>query len=236
MLFRSSPIAGRAWAELDGMIGLFVNTVALRTDLADDPTFIELLARVRLTTLDSQANQDLPFERLVESLRPDRTLSHAPVFQVMFNMTPIPDRTRHAAGVRMRMGRLQDHGVSTFDLTLNIGERENGLELVFEYDRDLFDRQTIERIATHFDYFLKTLVDTADRPVSELPLWPVEEHSALLGMLNPAPIESTGSVRSVIELFEAWAGRQPDANAVECDGRSLTYREQIGRASCRERG
>ncbi len=220
-----SPIAGRAWAELDGMIGLFVNTVALRTDLSDDPTFSELLARVRRTTLDSQANQDLPFERLVESLRPDRTLSHAPVFQVMFNMTPIPDRTRYGAGVRMRMGRLQDHGVSTFDLTLNIGERENGLDLVFEYDRDLFDRQTIERIATHFDYLLKVIVDSADGPISELPLWPVAEHAVLLARLNPAPVESVGSTPSVVECFEAWAGRQPDAIAVTCDEHRLTYGE-----------
>ncbi len=214
-----SPIAGRSWYELDGMIGLFVNTVALRADLSDDPSFSALLARVRRATLDSQGNQDLPFERLVESLRPDRTLSHAPVFQVMFNMTPIPDRTRHAAGVRMRVGRLQDHGVSTFDLTLNVGERADGLDLVFEYDRDLFDRQTIERIATHYDYLLKSVIDAADMPVSALPLWPAEEQAALLATLNPpfttAVPGNQGSEPSVVELFETWVDRQPEALAVK---------------------
>lgn len=226
-----SPIAGRSWYELDGMIGLFVNTVALRADLADDPAFSTLLARVRRATLDSQANQELPFERLVEALRPDRTLSHAPVFQVMFNMTPIPDRTRHVAGLRMRIGRLQDHGVATFDLTLNIGERADGLDLVFEYDRDLFDRRTIDRMATHYDYLLRSIVDAADRPVSTLTLWPEEERLALLDLLNPPagapamakPIQEP----SVIERFERWAGRQPGAVAVECgpDPDRLTYGE-----------
>lgn len=228
-----SPIAGRSWTELDGMIGLFVNTVALRTDLTGDPTVAELLARVRRVTLDSQANQDLPFERLVDSLRPDRTLSHAPVFQVMFNMTPIPDRTRTAAGVRMRIGRLQDHGVSTFDLTLNVGERAGGLDLVFEYDRDLFDRRTVDRIATHFDYLLRMIVDATDVPVSALPLWSPDQSAALLETLNP-PLphvhgDRPGTHPTVIESFEHWAVRQPDAVAVEYDSgddhSELTYGE-----------
>ncbi|HJP37733.1 MAG TPA: amino acid adenylation domain-containing protein [Gammaproteobacteria bacterium] len=236
-----SPIAGRSWYELDGLIGLFVNTVALRTDLTDNPTFGTLLSRVRRTILDSQANQDLPFERLVESLRPDRTLSHAPVFQVMFNMTPIPDRTRNVAGVRMRTGRLQDHGVSTFDLTLNVGERTDGLDFVFEYDRDLFDRQTIERIATYFDYLLKVIIDAADTPVSALPLWPPDEHAVLLDVLNsPAArfsnLQSDGmqteQVQSVLALFESWVDRQPALLAVECGHDRLTYAELDRQANC----
>jgi len=231
-----SPIAGRSWYELDGMIGLFVNTVALRMDLSDDPTFDDLLGRVRRTTLDSQANQDLPFERLVESLRPDRTLSHAPVFQVMFNMTPIPDLTRQSAGVRMRVGRLQDHGVSTFDLTLSVGERADGLDLVFEYDRDLFDRQTIERIATHYDYLLSAILDAADTPVSALPLWSADDSAALIDILNPSPGESgpkkTAIAPSVIELFESQVDRQPESVAVECGHDQLTYGELDRRANC----
>ena len=228
-----SPIAGRSWYELDGMIGLFVNTVALRTDVSDDPAFAVLLDRVRRTTLDSQANQDLPFERLVETLRPDRTLSHAPVFQVMFNMTPIPDRTRNAAGLRMRVGRLQDHGVSTFDLTLSVGERADGLDLVFEYDRDLFDRKTIERIATHYDFLLNAILGAADTPVSALPLWSADECTALLEKLNPAPavvtdsvdVESLAAELTVTELFELWVNRQPAAVAVQYNHSRLTYRE-----------
>ena len=231
-----SPIAGRSWYELDGMIGLFVNTVALRMDLTDDPAFDELLGRVRCTTLDSQANQDLPFERLVETLRPDRTLSHAPVFQVMFNMTPIPDLTRRSGGVRMRVGQLQDHGVSTFDLTLSVGERADGLDLVFEYDRDLFDRRTIERIATHYDYLLGAIIDAADTPVSTLPLWSADKSAALLDRLNPLPAESGSqepvAARSVIELFEDQALRQPEAIAVECGDERLTYGELDRRANC----
>jgi len=212
------------------MIGLFVNTVALRMDLTDDPAFDKLLDRVRRTTLDSQANQDLPFERLVESLRPDRTLSHAPVFQVMFNMTPIPDLTRQSGGVRMRVGQLQDHGVSTFDLTLSVGERADGLDLVFEYDRDLFDRRTIERIATHYDYLLGAIIDAADTPVSALPLWPENESVALLARLNPPPAE-TEPAASVIELFARQVERHPEVVAVEYGHEWLTYEELDRRAN-----
>ena len=120
------PAAPRA--ELDELIGLFINTLALRVDLSGDPDFAELLNRVRRMTLEAQSNQDLPFERLVEALHPDRTLSEAPVFQVMFNLTPMHARNHQAGALGMRVGRLIDHGVSTFDLTLSVGEHDEGLE------------------------------------------------------------------------------------------------------------
>jgi len=107
---------------------------------------------------------------------------------------------------------------------LSIGERADGLDLVFEYDRDLFDRQTIERIATHFDYLLKIIVDAADTPVSALPLWPTEEHAVLLDILNPSSAQFADE-QSVIELFESWVDRQPKAVAVECSDGRLTYGE-----------
>ncbi len=135
-----TPVSMRPHADLDGLVGLFVNTVVLRTDVQGDPSFDEFLGRVRATAMDAFAHQDVPFERLVESLRPERTLAHAPVFQVMFNLVPIPARRRMAGGVEFRLDRLLDHGVSTFDLTLTVGDDAEGFELVFEFDTDLFRR------------------------------------------------------------------------------------------------
>ena len=150
-------MSARPHADLDGVVGLFINTIVLRTDAAGDPIFGEFLARVRATAVDAFAHQDVPFERLVESLKPERTLARAPVFQAMFNLVPIPARSRIAGGAEFRLGRLLDHGVSTFDLTLTVGEHADGLELIFEFDTDLFRRETIERMADAYG----TLLDAA---------------------------------------------------------------------------
>ncbi|MFQ5636062.1 MAG: condensation domain-containing protein, partial [Gammaproteobacteria bacterium] len=210
-LLVGTPVAGRERAEFDALIGLFVNTVVLRIDLSGDLTFSGLLAHVREVTLDAQAHQRLPFEKLVEALRPDRTLSHAPVFQIMFNMTPIPDRKADAGGVEFSMGRLLDHGVSTFDLTLSVGEHADGLELVYEYDTDLFDRATIERMAAHYAQLLVAVLEDPDRPASCLPMLTAGETRRLAGTREPG---ATAQTPTVIELFERHAGRQARKCAV----------------------
>jgi amino acid adenylation domain-containing protein len=217
-----SPIAGRVLAELDGLVGLFVNTVALRVDLSGSPTFADLLRQVREVTLGAQANQEFPFEKLVEELQPQRTLSRAPVFQAMFNLTPMHDRERDVGHLRLRVERLVDHGVSTFDLTLSVGEHSDGLELLFEYDTDLFDRQTMERFADHYLTLLQTIPAQADTRVAQLSfLTPAERERTLGQWSQPDPAAAAGGL--VHELFAAQALAQPNAVAVSSGGRELTY-------------
>jgi amino acid adenylation domain-containing protein len=232
-----TPIAGRARAEFEGLIGLFINTVALRADLAANPTFSEFLAQLRQVTLDAQANQALPFERLVEALQPDRTLSHAPVFQVMFNLTPIPQRNRDSVGLAMTMGRLLDHGVSTFDLTLSVGERTDGLDLVFEYDRDLFDRETIDRMAAHYTQLLSAVLVKTDCRIRELPILAESEVQQLSetwssGRTHPPDDEVfAAGAQAALHLFEARADLSPDAVAVISGARHMCYGELEARAN-----
>ena len=224
--------------EFDGLIGLFINTVALRADLSANPLFSEFLVQMRQTTLDAQANQELPFERLVEALQPDRTLSHAPVFQAMFNLTPIPQRRRTLQGLTMTMGRLLDHGVSTFDLTLSVGEQADGLDLVFEYDCDLFDRETIDRMATHYTQLLSAILVRPDCRVRDLPMLTGPEEKTLCDTWNSDAAQLFDEVsaysdesNAVHMLFEARADRAPDAVAVVSGERQLTYGELEARAN-----
>ena len=229
-----TPIAGRRRIELEGLMGLFINTVALRTDLSGAPLFTELLSRVRRTTLDAQANQDLPFEKLVETLQPDRTLSHAPVFQVMFNLTPMPERKVMLSGLEMEMDRLLDHGVATFDLTLSIGEHAGGLELIWEYDSDLFDRETIDRMGDHYERLIGSVLDDVQRSICALPMLTPAEEQAIIRDWNPAPAEtiSVGADwQPVHRLFEAQVDRDPDAIAVIDGNLRLTYRQLEARAN-----
>ncbi|MBT8443996.1 MAG: amino acid adenylation domain-containing protein, partial [Gammaproteobacteria bacterium] len=226
-LLVGTPVAGRERVEFESLIGLFINTVVLRVDVDGDPRFVELLDRVRNATLDAQEHQRLPFEKLVEALRPDRTLSHAPIFQVMFNMTPIPDRKADVGGVEFSMGRLLDHGVSTFDLTLSIGERADGLELVYEYDSDLFDRETIEQFAAHYDNLLDAIVAEPDRNLSRLPVMGAAEIRALTG-----PRRVTGVTReSTLARFERHAAKLPSACAVVDGALRLSYGDLDARAN-----
>ncbi len=226
-----TPIAGRSRVELEALIGLFINTVTLRADLSGDPLFTELLGSVRQTTLDAQANQDLPFEKLVEALQPDRTLSHSPVFQVMFNLTPMPDRRITVRGLEINMERLLDHGVSTFDLTLSIGEHAEGLELIYEYDSDLFDRATIERMAGHYETLLVAVLDRADRRLSELPMLTRREEQVLRDEWNPVVVAPDSGWRPAYLQFESQVDLKPEAVAVTCDGHRLTYAELDTRAN-----
>ena len=152
-----SPIANRTRSELEGLIGFFVNTLVLRTDMAGDPGFIELLGRVRETTLGAYDHQELPFEKLVEVLNPVRDMSYSPLFQVMFVFQNMPGAAVELPGVRLSpVGT--DAGASMFDLTLFMWEGEKGLSGRIEYNTDLFDAETIERMVGHFETLLKGVV------------------------------------------------------------------------------
>ncbi|WP_038094811.1 condensation domain-containing protein, partial [Tumebacillus flagellatus] len=144
-----TPIAGRTQAETEGLIGFFVNTLVMRTDLTGDPTFEELLGRVRETALGAYAHQDVPFEKLVEELQPERDLSRSPLFQVMFTMQNASSIDVELPGLTLS-GIETDSQVAKFDLTLSLAEEENGLFGALEYNVDLFDAATIQRMVGHF--------------------------------------------------------------------------------------
>ncbi len=218
-----SPVAGRRLVEFEALIGLFINTLALRADLSDDPTFRQLLARVREVSLEAQAHQDVPFEHLVQALQPERNLSHSPLVQVLMSLQP------SLSG--LPLGWTLNHtGTSQFDLSLICEDRPQGLVGWFEYNTDLFDPSTIARMAGHWQTLLERITDHPEQHLSELPLLTDEERQQLLVDWNATQTEYPAD-RCIHQLIEAQVLRTPDAAAVVCQGQQLTYRELNARAN-----
>jgi amino acid adenylation domain-containing protein len=217
-----TAIAGRTRVEAERLVGLFINSLPLRTDLSGDPTFLELLGRVRRTAINAYAHQGLPFERLVEELRPVRSLAHEPVFQVLFQLRNIPP-------IQTQLGQLQaepldlDPGVAHLDLTVDVAEVEGGLRCGFEYDAELFDRETVERMTGHYQRILEAIVEDPETRVSDLPLLTEPERHQLLVEWNDTarPYPEAG----LAELFEERARQRPDSIAVVDGAERLTYAE-----------
>ena len=223
-----SPVAGRTRRELEGLIGLFVNTLVLRTDLSGDPTFRALLGRVRQATLGAYDHQELPFDRLVEELHPERSLSHAPLFQVMFALDD-------AAGVPERVGGLEarrveaEHAAAKFDLTLSLEGDARGMRGVLEYATDLFDRATIRRMLRHLRRVLEQVADDVDVRLSRVRLLDEAERRTVVAEWNRTDAPAAGT--TLHGLFEAQAERTPEAAAVVCAGARLGYGELEARAN-----
>ena len=224
-----TPIAGRNRPEIEGLIGFFVNTLVLRTDLSGDPTFRELLGRVRGVTLGAYDHQDLPFERLVEELQPERNLSHNPLFQVAFAFQDAYASALHLPGLTATPVKV-DTATALFDLTLFVEEHARGLRLVLEYNTDLFDAATIARMMGHFQTLLEGIVANSDRRLSGLPLLTDGERSQLLVEWNDT---RTAYLRDacIHELLEVQVERTPDTVAVVFEDQHLTYRELNLRAN-----
>ncbi|WP_375773035.1 amino acid adenylation domain-containing protein [Archangium gephyra] len=224
-----TPIAGRNRSELEGMIGLFINTLALRTSLSGRPSFRELMGRVHQTTVDAFAHQELPFERLVDALKPERRLSHSPLFQVMFILQNAPMPPLQAPGLVMEFQQ-PETGTTKFDLTLIATELPEGLRLVAEYSTDLFEAGTISRLLEHFQTLLSGIAANPEQPISTLPLLPEPERRTVLADWNGA---ATPYPRDVClhQLIEAQVERSPEAVALTFEGQSLTYRELDARAN-----
>jgi amino acid adenylation domain-containing protein/non-ribosomal peptide synthase protein (TIGR01720 family) len=223
-----SPVASRNRAEIEGLIGFFVNTLVLRTDLSGAPSFRELLRRVRDTTLDAQAHQDLPFEMLVEELQPQRDLSRTPFFQTAFLFQHSPLQALHLPGLQASLINT-DPGTAKFDLMLMLEESQGELTGDFEYNTDLFEAATIERMAGHFERLLGSLLEHPDQSIATLPLLTEAEERQLIEWNQTAtnyPREA-----SIQQLFEAQVARTPDAVAVVYDAQHLTYRELNERAN-----
>ncbi|HYF65769.1 MAG TPA: amino acid adenylation domain-containing protein, partial [Herpetosiphonaceae bacterium] len=219
-----TPIAGRTQAASEGLIGMFVNTLALRTRLDDNPDFLTLLARVRQTALDGYAHQDVPFEKLVEELQPVRNLSYSPIFQVLFVVQNTPAGESVVAGLASEAEE-QAGGTSKFDLSLALQETGEGLTGSLEYSCDLFSSATAARIAEHFQTLLAALLANPTRPVLDLPFLTAAEQARIIDAnLRPAA-EPAGAPRLPHRLIADQAERTPEAVAVVAGAASLLYRD-----------
>ncbi len=178
-----SPIANRNRSEIESLIGFFANTLVLKTRFEDNPSFEKLLAQVRETTLEAYEHQDVPFEQVVEVLQPQRSLSHAPLFQVMFVLQNAPMSELELPGVTLKLLSSQTE-TARFDLTVSMQQTSEGLVGSWEYNTDLFDRSTIERMTAHFQNLLSAIVKNPQQKISELPLLTDSEQEQLLHSSN----------------------------------------------------
>ncbi|KAB8334016.1 amino acid adenylation domain-containing protein [Scytonema tolypothrichoides VB-61278] len=223
-----SPIAGRNRVEIEGLIGLFVNTLVLRGDLSGNPSFRELLQRVRSVALSAYAHQDLPFEKLVEELQPERSLSYHPLFQVMFVLENLLPQTLELPGLSITPMDV-NAVTSKFDLSLSLTHTEQGLRGTWEYSTDLFDAGTINRMSRHFQTLLEGIVANPQQHICELPLLTATERHQLLFEWNKS--QADYPQKCIHQLFEKQVDQTPDAVAVVYEDQKLTYRELNARAN-----
>ena len=216
-----SFIANRNWLETEGLLGFFVNTLVLRTDLSGNPSFRELLERVREVTIGAYSHQDLPYEKLVEELQPPRDMSHTPLFQVLFALRNTPRQAPELAGLTLKFLEVSTE-TAKFDLTFELAEAPEGLSGWFEYRTDLFDAATIARMADHFQILLAGILADPEQRLATLPLLTVDERFRLLMEWNDTAADYPLD-KSIHALFEDQAAQTPDAVAVVCEGAHLTY-------------
>lgn len=224
-----TPIANRHRAETEGLVGFFVNTLALRTDLSGNPLFSELLKRVREECLEAYAHQDLPFEKLVEELQPERDLSRHPLFQVMFVLHNEIGQVIESPGLTLSP-MIIDSGIAHFDLTLEMMDTEEGLKGRLVYNTDLFDTATIGRLLEHFQTLLESVVTQPKQRVSALPLLTEAERHQLLVEWNDTRTEYPSGL-CIPQLFELQVEKTPDAVAVVFGDTQLTYEALNRRAN-----
>ena len=212
-LLVGTPIANRNHRQTEDLIGFFVNTLVIRTDLSDNPSFSTLLSRIKEKTLQAYAHQDVPFEKLVEELQPERNLSHNPLFQVMFVMQNAPIGELELPGVSLTPLSMESTTVK-FDLSLSISETDKGLQGSWEYNTDLFDVTTITRMVGHFQTILAGIVTNPQQRLAELPLLTATEQYKLLRDWNSTVAESPQKL-CIHQWLETQVERTPDAVAVE---------------------
>ena len=226
------PIANRNRREIEGLIGFFVNTQVLRVQLDGQTRFGDLLSALKETALGAQAHQDLPFERLVEALKLERSLSYNPLFQVMYNHQPeVADVTTLKVGSGLELGVIEWESRSTqFDLSLDTYEKGGQLHAAFTYASDLFDGETIERMARHWTHLLRSIVNDPQQRVSEIGLLQAQEYQQMTQDWGRHDA-TWSSERPVHELFEAQVAQAPDAVALIFEGQQLTYAQLNARAN-----
>ncbi len=224
-----TPVAGRTRTELEPLIGLFVNTLALRCRVPGTATVAELLARVKATTLAAQAHQDVPFEQLVEALNPERNLAHSPLFQTLFLWQEAVDAGLHLQGLTTEPFNLEQP-TSQFDLTITLGLRGDRLEGSIGYATRLFDRATVERFVEHWRVLLEAMVLDATQTVARLPLLTEAQRRQVLHDWNATRVDYPTEV-CLHTLIEQQVARTPEALALVHDDEALTYSQMNRRAN-----
>ncbi len=224
-----TPIAGRRRTELEGLVGFFANTLALRTRVDQVLNFRQLLQQVRGTSLAAFTHQDLPFEKLVEVLQPPRSLAHSPVFQVLFVLQNAPWDAAGFGDLRVAPAESAPAATARFDLTVSAAEFEDQLWLGLEYSTDLFEAGTIGRLASGFEALLTAIVAAPGSLLATLPVQAEVDRYRQLEEWQPAPTRSSGA-GSIYQLFRDQVARSPDAAAVECGGTCLSYTALEARA------
>jgi len=217
-----TPIANRNRAELEEMIGYFANTLVMRAKLFEGTTFKELVAQVRETALEAYAHQDVPFEKLVEELHPDRNLSQNPLFQVLLSLQNTPKQAFELSGLSLR---LMDLGETTskFDISAFLSESTDGIRGRIEFNTDLFDSETIQRMIGHYETLLATAVEDQDIPLSKIPLVTGDERALIVDGWNSTKMEYPETM-CLYQVIEAQAKQTPDAIAVVMGKEQISYR------------
>ena len=215
-------IANRNYHEVESLIGFFVNTLALRLDLANQPSFATLLQQVRQVTLDAYAHQDVPFSKVVEQLELDRSLSHHPIFQVMFTWQNIPDYHQELGDLSVKQIRVESVAAK-FDLDVSFVKSKSGLEGTFTYNTDLFDAATIERMTANFQTLLEGIINNPQQHITQLPLLAKEEQHQFWEW-NNTQVDYPQD-QGLNKLFELQVEKTPDAVAVVFEDEALTYRQ-----------
>ena len=215
-----TPIAGRSEVELEHLIGFFVNTIIIRGDLSGNPKFSDLLQRIRTTALDAYEHQETPFEKIVEALEPERSMSYTPVFQVMFVLQNAPKQTIDLPELTLEELEFES-GLAKFDLTLEIIECDR-LYCTLEYSADLFNASTIDRMARHFENLLRSIVRTPETPIADLEVLDADEKRRMMVTWNDTscPYRSSATIHS---LFEEQVNRTPDNLALIENGDFITF-------------
>lgn len=218
-----TPIAGRTQRETEELIGFFVNTLALRSDLSNDPSFKTLLQQVKQTTLDAYANQHAPFEKVVDRLGVERNLGHSPLFQVMFVLQNTPDIPELEIGATTISLEPFSSESAKFDITFDLSTGPNGLDITIQYCTDLFAAATIARMASHYCRLLEAIVREPAQPISALPMLTEKETHLLLELSKGTELH--GTQQTVIDWFYEQAADTPDAPALVFEQHTLSYRE-----------
>ena len=224
-----TPIAGRNRTEVEALIGFFVNTLILRTDLRENPTFAELLDRVRDVALNAYNNQDIPFEKLVEEINPQRSLSQTPLFNVLFAFQNMVKQMPELPGLAQSPYEIYN-GAAKCDLYVSVVNRDSGPMLRADYDADLFESATVGRILRHYLTLLESFVADPDLRIDDAPLLSAAERHQLLVEWNDTKTDYPDD-QCIQALFEAQADKTPDAVAVVFEHRRLTYRELNSKAN-----
>jgi amino acid adenylation domain-containing protein len=224
-----TPLANRTRAETEPLIGFFVNTLVLRTDLSGNPGFRQLVGRVREVCLSGYAHQEVPFEKVVEAVQPVRSLSHTPLFQVMFALQNAPLPALELKGLTLVAAEIIND-TSRFDVTLSLEEHAEGLSGSLEFNSDLFDALTMKRMLGHYRRLLEAVAENDDALISDLPLLTEAEHQQLLCEWNETAVLHAPQMLAH-ELFEQQAERTPHAPALIVGGEPLTYLELNRRAN-----